>query len=229
MKAIKYLSILLLGALVSCQSLLDEKKTTLLSEKDVYSTEESLEACISGCYAKMGSGQGWKGGMIEYLQEASGLVHWSGMRSEEHWLQCLDFTLYSNNTWNEQFFIALNEYIAAANLLITKLPGSPVDEGFKREIEAEARFIRAVCYFSLVRMYGDVPLHTRGKRCKCSAYAIYESIQADTGRSGLRRDLHEGCRKAGRRIRSQGTSQQMGRHFVQVPGVSHDSMYSGYA
>lgn len=160
MKALKILSILLLGAMVSCQGLLDEKKTTLLSEKDVYSTEESLEACISGCYAKIGSGQGWKGGMFEYLQEASGLVHWSGTRSEEHWLQCLDFTLYSNNTWNEQFFIALNEYIAAANLLITKLPESPVDEGFKREIEAEARFIRAVTYFSMVRMYGDVPLRT---------------------------------------------------------------------
>ncbi|MCR5018605.1 MAG: RagB/SusD family nutrient uptake outer membrane protein [Bacteroidales bacterium] len=160
MKALKYISILLLSSLVSCQSLLVERRATLLSEKDVYSTEESLEACISGCYSKMGSGQGWKGGMIEYLQEASGLVHWSGSRSEEHWLQCLDFTLYSNNTWNEQFFIALNEYIAAANLLITKLPESPVDEGFKREIEAEARFIRAVTYFSLVRMYGDVPLRT---------------------------------------------------------------------
>lgn len=161
MKTAKIITILAMTALVSCQGLLEEKKTTTLSQKDVYATEESLEACISGCYSVMGSGQGWKGGMFEFLQEASGLVHWSGNRNDENWLQCLDFTMYSNNTWNENAFIALNQYIANANLLITQLPASPVDEGFKKEIEAEARFIRAVTYFSLVRMYGDVPLHTR--------------------------------------------------------------------
>lgn len=155
-----YLAVLSLALTVSCQDLLKEQKTTSLTPGEVYATEESLEAGISGCYTRMGMGQGWKGGMFEYLQEASGLVHWSGNRSEEHWLQCLDFTLYSNNTWNESAFQALNEYVAAANLLISKLPSSPVDPAFKKEIEAEARFIRAVTYFTLVRMYGDVPLHT---------------------------------------------------------------------
>ena len=157
-RTIGFLAILM--TVVSCADFLSEKKSTMLSQKDVYATEESLEACISGCYANMGSGQGWKGGMFEYLQEASGLVHWSGSRSEEHWLQCLDFTLYSNNTWNEQFYIALNSYVSQANLLISNLPASPVDQAFKDEIEAEARFIRAVSYFSLVRMYGDIPVHT---------------------------------------------------------------------
>ena len=160
MKALKYLSVMMLAALVSCQGLLEEQKTTKLSEKDVYSSEESLEACIAGCYATLGSGQGWKGGMFEFLQFASGLMHWPGTKSEEHNLQCLDFTLYSNNSWNENFYVALNQYVSKANLLIDELPASPVDPAFKLEIEAEARFIRAVCYFSLVRMYGDVPLHT---------------------------------------------------------------------
>ena len=73
MKTAKIITILAMTALVSCQGLLEEKKTTTLSQKDVYATEESLEACISGCYSVMGSGQGWKGGMFEFLQEASGL------------------------------------------------------------------------------------------------------------------------------------------------------------
>lgn len=163
MKARKHIiiGILALSSIVSCQGLLEEKKTTSLSQKDVYATEESLEAGISGCYTRMGMGQGWKAGMFEFLQEASGLVHWSGNRTEEHWLQCLDFTMYSNNSWNENSFTALSESLSSANLLITKLPSSPVDDGFKKEIEAEARFIRAVTYFTLVRMYGDVPLRTR--------------------------------------------------------------------
>jgi len=160
MKATKIISVVILLAMVSCQGLLEEQRTTKLSGKDVYSTEESLEACIAGCYATLGSGQGWKGGMFEFLQFASGLLHWPGSKSEEHNLQCLDFTLYSNNSWNENFYVALNQYVSKANLLISELPASPVGKPFKNEIEAEARFIRAVCYFSLVRMYGDIPIHT---------------------------------------------------------------------
>ena len=59
--------------------------------------------------------------------------------------------------WNEYYRV-----IQAANLLVSKvaegIPGL-TDEDSKR-YDAEARFIRSLCYFQMVRLYGDVVYYT---------------------------------------------------------------------
>lgn len=57
-------------------------------------------------------------------------------------------------TWGRNY-----EVIRKVNNLISELTNnSPLTEGFKTRIMAEARFVRAFMYFDLVRRYGDVPL-----------------------------------------------------------------------
>ena len=149
----------LLGSLFSCD-FLEEMPTTSLYGESVYATEGSLEAGIIGCYASMQSGSGWQGELTEYLQYASGLIRWKSARNTENWTQTLTLSMFPRNTINEKYYNFFYTSIYDCNRLIENLPGSPVDQTFKDEIESEARLIRAINYFALVRLYGDVPLVT---------------------------------------------------------------------
>jgi hypothetical protein len=50
--------------------------------------------------------------------------------------------------------------IRALNEFIKRVPEAPIDDVFKKERTAEARWIRAFNYFSMVKRYGGVPLIT---------------------------------------------------------------------
>jgi len=58
------------------------------------------------------------------------------------------------NCWADHYTL-----IAAANVLLDKLPQVEFsDARYQQQYEAEARFLRALAYFDLVRFYGRVPL-----------------------------------------------------------------------
>ena len=149
--------------LVSC-GFLDQYPTTSLSEETVYASEESLEAGIIGCYASMQANPGWQGEFTEFVSLASGLVRWKTARSTEEYIQTLTMSMFPKNARNENTYTYFYASIYKCNKLIENLPDSPVNQAFKDEIEAEARLIRAIDYFALVRLYGDVPLITRTAR-----------------------------------------------------------------
>ena len=112
-----------------------------------------------GCYQTMQTGNGaWQRNMPELLQPASGLVGWKGSRTTEDWTQTTRLTMLPLNNINASFFDHFYASISKCNKLIEKLAESPVDQTFKNEIEGEAKLIRAIDYFTLVRLYGDVPL-----------------------------------------------------------------------
>lgn len=54
----------------------------------------------------------------------------------------------------QQHFIALNK----ANAALQRIPGMEINEELKNRLLGEALFLRALFYFNLVRLYGDVPL-----------------------------------------------------------------------
>ncbi len=154
----KFLTAILI-VLTSCSGFLNEVPTTSLSEEDVYDSPQALEANINGCYLTMNNTSLWKGTMYEYFQTGSGLIIWGGQRTTDEWLDGMFFTKYSTSTTgNKNIWTAVWLGINRCNRLIDHLPDSPVDEGFKKEIEAEARFIRAIFYYTAVRIWGDVPL-----------------------------------------------------------------------
>src|SRR6478609_6283143 len=52
----------------------------------------------------------------------------------------------------------LYQMITRANLVLARVPDITMDDTQKNQILAEAKFLRALGYFYLVRLYGDVPL-----------------------------------------------------------------------
>ena len=159
MKKVLYTMLAALLFLQSCSGFLDEKPTTSLSEVDVYNSEQALETNINGCWLTMNNVSLWKGTMYEYFQSGSGLIVWGGERATDEWLDGMYFTKYSTSlTGNKNLWIAVWLGINRCNRLLDNLPGSPVDEGFKKEIAGEARLLRAHFYFTAARIWGDVPI-----------------------------------------------------------------------
>jgi len=158
--AISLLAVLTLAGTVSCEKFLTESPTTSLSESTVYASESALEADLIGLYSSIKQSSLYQGNMAEFLQNMSILIHWRSNKTTEEYTQCYDLGFYSDYSKNESMFKQLFCTVYRCNMLCSQLPNSPVDEAFKAEVEGEARLIRAFTYFTLVRMYGDVPLTT---------------------------------------------------------------------
>ena len=181
----KILLILSFFCLVSCD-FLTQAPTTSLSEGSVYSNETNLEAGIIGCYGSMQAGAGWQGEFTEYLPLASGLIRWKNSRNTENWTQTLTLSMFPRNVKNESYYNFFYASVYKCNKLIENLPDSPVDQAFKNEIEGEARLLRAINYFALVRLYGDVPLIVKTAKNieemgqpRVSYMKVYEQILED--------------------------------------------------
>ncbi len=151
--------------LASCV-FLEEKPTTTLSDDVAYGTEGTLEAQIYGILTAFNGDSMITGNMNECLMDCSGLIQWGAndgflTDAQERWTCSFAFTQYSQHPYNYGAYRGFYSVINRANRLIDRLPSSPVDEGFKKEIEGEARFYRALAYYYLVRGWGDVPLRTK--------------------------------------------------------------------
>lgn len=70
-----------------------------------------------------------------------------------------NLTYNANNSNLKDKWQQLYIYINRANLAINKIPGiSDMSDSQKNSLNAEARFLRGLYYFYLVRWFGDVPL-----------------------------------------------------------------------
>ena len=174
--------------LSGCSNFLEEYNPVGLDT--IYDTEDVLESSI---YGVMNGFLGWygvNGETVESFGIASGLLHWSttgsGHYAKAKWESCLHFTQYSTNSWNGDYFKQLYVAVQAANALIANLKTSTVDDAYKLEIEAEARFYRAVAYFWIVRIWGDCPLRLEMDNAESATnfprtpyYKVYEQIVSD--------------------------------------------------
>ena len=185
-------SILLAASLLfcSCKGFLDENPTTSLSETSVYSSENALEAQIYGIMSSFYGSYMMQGYMNELLHTASGLVMWKGQRTLDNWIDGLKFAKYSNTSPNQTWYAQLYAAIACCNRLLDNLPASPVKDSYKKEIEGEARFYRAVLYYYLARLYGDVPLIVSCPRSlaetnqpRVAYYKVYAQIIDDLNKA----------------------------------------------
>ena len=146
-------------ALSGCSSLLDKTDPTGLA--DIYDTPEKLENAAEGVLAGFLGTYGVNGETVLWFTVPSGLTHWGRTTSPltyQQYLSMLKFTHYSTTVYNENYFNRAYQPVHYANNLLSALPSSPVEEALKKEIEAEARFYRAVAYFNIVRIWGDCPL-----------------------------------------------------------------------
>lgn len=156
-KLIGGITILLLCCGISaCSSFLDENNWSTQTPAELFPTKEGYESLVNGTYSKLRTIYNSK----DYLN-----LTWLGTDLITH--QRHD-QVNSTNQYTAQFDRAhggvyncwknLYEAIKGANAIIDRAPKANVDESIRTQRVAEAKFLRALFYFEIVRNWGDAPL-----------------------------------------------------------------------
>ena len=141
------------GFLTSC---LDEEPLYTQNSKIIFSSQENAEQALLGCYGYMTEssayGQMWQ----EVPLVGSGLV-WS-QRSGDDGDRLASLSAVPMNNLISLAWSGMYKVISEVNAFIEGMESSSLDETTKTQMIGEARFLRAIAYYNLVSLWGDVPL-----------------------------------------------------------------------
>lgn len=141
-------------SLVSCSDILEENPKAVAVE-NFYNTAEEVEAAVNAIYSPLRS---TRAEQIVVLDAHTDWGYGRGSRAQYNDFAGLNAT--NTNTagtrWNS-FYLAIRN----ANLVIRNAPqGSDISQEDIAYYTAEAKFLRAMAYFDLVRNWAGVPLRT---------------------------------------------------------------------
>ncbi|WP_169513432.1 RagB/SusD family nutrient uptake outer membrane protein [Flexithrix dorotheae] len=159
MKYFKYIIIGLssLGLLFSCQDFLEENPKSLVSLNSYYNTLNEATTALNGVYSQLQPLYTGLGIDLVADMSADVLTKGSGAGGSSA-LAFDDFTFDASLGIFADLYMNHYELINSANTLIFEVEKRDYsDENLKSTIIGEAKFLRALAYFNLVRVFGDVP------------------------------------------------------------------------
>lgn len=156
---------ILLGVFFFFSCDLDRTPLENLSEKSVWSNEESAKVALVGLYDVDNSGapapaDWWSTSGLVFLEFASDNAYdRRGQNSEYHRLT--NGTLLSTNSYIKKYWEAAYKKISKCNDFLMGIDNLQAAPEIVNRYKSEARFIRATQYFYLTQFFGDVPLVTK--------------------------------------------------------------------
>lgn len=171
-----------LAATASCDSFLDPDPEDILAPENFYQTSSDAVAAVNGVYEQ----QKWMHQLAYWYMsdvatddiDASPNFGSDGQRMSKWTFDATEFPM--GDVWGNGYRI-----INRANAVLDRVPAITMEAPLKARVLGEARFLRALAYFDLVRFFGDVPLlqHevtsladvTPSRTSKDSVYALIEA------------------------------------------------------
>lgn len=150
---IKYLYlVVLVSGFVGCSDLLEEVPVSQPSAENSFKTEANARAAIVGVYNSM---------HLEGVYGKSQSLFTTDENNAGSKVPLSGLNLYTFTADNVEVILPIwrDHYkgINRANLAISKIPSIDMDVAERNTLVAEAKFIKALLYFNLIRYYGDVP------------------------------------------------------------------------
>lgn len=162
MKAI-YLFILTIGLFSSCISL-EEEPASYQVEQQFYRNESDAIAAVNAIYVSLHADavQSLYNGLIQISTEMATDDYAAGPRARNAHVRAISALVHdASNNRMETLWQVSYEAINRANIAIDKIAEIPADnihEPIRQRLIAEAKFLRALHYFNLVRWFGGTPL-----------------------------------------------------------------------
>jgi hypothetical protein len=148
----------------SCKKdFLEQSDPNAISIDANFKSPNDVLLAVNGIYQSLRSGNN--------IGETSGL--WTDERSDDTGtndnqsnagepFQFNNFSILPSNTYLKSHWVSLYGTITRANVVLSNIDKVTfADANLKLQYSAEAKFLRALTYFHLVRLWGDVPLVTR--------------------------------------------------------------------
>lgn len=155
-KIIIYSLLIFLFFLTGCSSFLEEHPEDRLVVSNFYTNSTDAEAAVDAVYSELYSI--YERNMF-LLCDLPADTHKNGRGMPNTYLQALEFLRYdASNTFIRDVWEEHYQGISRANTAITKLSNIDITDSVKNRYIGEAKFLRALYYFNLVRFFGDVPL-----------------------------------------------------------------------
>jgi hypothetical protein len=138
-----------------------------IAGSDYYNTEEDATASVTGVYNVLTyekSTTSYYGDMLLYTIDLSTDYMRAAANSQSPDTRALSSVTFDagqfhiKTVWEQSY-----RGVSRANLAIDNIPRVNGDETLKNRLINEAKFLRALFYFNLVQLYGDVPLITSGE------------------------------------------------------------------
>lgn len=143
----------------SCEDFLEEDPKDRYVSGNFYKTAEDADAAVVSIYQQLFSIYERN---IMSLNDLPTDTEKNGLGMPNQYLQNLEYLRFtSENQFVNQMWQNNYQGIAKANTAIINLPEIEMEENLKSRLIAEARFLRGLFYFNLVRFFGDVPLVLR--------------------------------------------------------------------
>jgi hypothetical protein len=194
---------LLVGMLwlaAGCSGFLKEEDPSNIAPGTFFTVPEHAQAIVDGTYENLrfhGDAAGIFSANFQMLDAFSGTAATeTGQNSDLNNLYSFQHT--GDNLHLSQWWRQLYEGIGTANLAIEKIPTIPaITEADSKKWVGQAKFLRALHYFWLVRLWGDVPLLTKpiysfkdpdvtpARAPLANVYALIETDLQDAENAGL--------------------------------------------
>lgn len=188
---IRILAVTALLSLTACSDFLDVEITDSIRPQNFYQNESQMEQAMAGLYHTL-------------LPVPQYRFILSEIRSDNVWVQqqktdaqyaiayfindALPTTGMVQNAWSDYSTI-----IATANAIIDNIDGARfTEEKYKNEYRAEARFLRALAYFDMVRFFGNLPIATTSLVLD-DAFMVGQSPAKDVYEQVIIPDLQYAC------------------------------------
>ena len=166
---------------------LDEEPVGILAPESFFKTQADAEAAVMGSYSMITSEYLYGRKLLITLQLLGDMCDIGDVGTASRRVQINNFTADSNNGMVTAIWPVLYQVIGAANAAIDGIPAVDMNEEIKNQLIAEAKMVRALCYYHLVQLWGDVPYigtfvsdpNSIKDISKTSAQDIYKNIIAD--------------------------------------------------
>ena len=186
------------GLLTACEKLVEiDSPIDTITSTEVFNTDQQARTAMAGVYSKMINGDLGSGGALS--EYSGGMVSiYGGLSADElntseavpdndYFMFNANRLLFNSvptaNIWKSAYLT-----IYGANAVIEGIAASTstrLTEAVRKELTGEALFVRALSYFYLVNLFGDVPLaltidfnQTR-YNARASKDDVYKQIIAD--------------------------------------------------
>lgn len=186
------LTVLNILVLTSCNNFIDLNPISQQSANEFYKDSLEMNQALTAAYNALQSVDQYGGNGYPHFMEVPSDNTWDTNTTIDggSYASFDNFIVDPTNAQLERTWIACYDGIQRCNIVISRLlnsDGGDITEDFKNRKLGEAYFLRALTYFNMVRMWGDIPLITAEvtdvnesfNHTRTSTEEVYQQIISD--------------------------------------------------
>lgn len=187
MKKFRLLTIALAFIAFGCEEYLDKEPYDIITDDIVISSAEDAESVLLGAYSALQSPEAYGNQTIGSTGVMSDeLVHTGSFPTVAEFD---NNAVLSNNVTLQNLWAAYYAGIFRTNVVIERVETIEIDDPTKNKLVGEAKFLRALMHFDLLKLFGGIPyvvtsdLSTLRTIDRTSAETVYASLISELNES----------------------------------------------